>query len=172
MTAGQPDFQREYMGEWESPDKDLYNMAKLYHDNCEAYDQLVCMGRNERGVAIPATGEEFRLVAQYAQLQLKELVEQGPYGKNTLGKAISDYHIEHGTMVNSKARKTTYKADYDEMEDVLYVSFGKERPGVETEVYNGVFIREDPQTNEVVGFTIMDFKRINVGNSTAQNKKR
>ena len=50
------------------------------------------------------------------------------------------------------------KINYDEISDVLYISFGDPRPGIATEINEGDLVRIDPDTNEVVGITIIDFK--------------
>ncbi len=47
---------------------------------------------------------------------------------------------------------------YDKAADVLYISFGKPRPGLTSEVNEGDLVRIDPDTNEIVGITILDFK--------------
>ena len=46
------------------------------------------------------------------------------------------------------------EVSYDETVDVLYLSFGTPRPGIAVEVHDGVFVRVDPFTDEVVGVTI------------------
>ena len=48
--------------------------------------------------------------------------------------------------------------NYDARADVLYISFGKRRPGIARETEDGNLIRFDPYSDEVVGITIMDFK--------------
>ncbi len=47
---------------------------------------------------------------------------------------------------------------YDEAADVLYISFGKPRPGIATEVNEGDLVRTDLKTREVVGITIVGFE--------------
>ena len=51
------------------------------------------------------------------------------------------------------------KMKYDREADVLYCSFGDPRPALSTEVGDGVVVRHDPTTDEVVGITIVDFFR-------------
>ncbi len=46
---------------------------------------------------------------------------------------------------------------YDRAVDVLYYSFGEPRPALSVEHQNGVVVRLDPDTEEVVGITIIDF---------------
>jgi uncharacterized protein YuzE len=49
------------------------------------------------------------------------------------------------------------KIKYDRAADVLYCSFGDSRPAISEERGNGVVLRLDPQTEAVVGITIVDF---------------
>ena len=49
------------------------------------------------------------------------------------------------------------KFKYDRDADVLYCSFGEPRPALSVEVSHGVVVRHDPETEEVVGFTVVDF---------------
>ena len=46
---------------------------------------------------------------------------------------------------------------YDKDADVLYMSEGKPRESICKMLDNGVIVRKDPVTKEVVGFTIVDF---------------
>jgi uncharacterized protein YuzE len=47
---------------------------------------------------------------------------------------------------------------YDREADVLYLSLGKPRKGMEyREMGNGVVLRIDPETDGIVGLTVMDF---------------
>jgi len=47
---------------------------------------------------------------------------------------------------------------YDEAADVLYISFGKPRPGIATEINEGDLIRKDLKTQEIVGITVVGFE--------------
>ncbi len=49
--------------------------------------------------------------------------------------------------------------NYDEIADVLYISFGKPSPGLAEEISEGDFVRKNSDTNEIVGITILDFQR-------------
>lgn len=51
------------------------------------------------------------------------------------------------------------KINYDEVADVLYVSFGEARAGLALEVRQGDFVRVDPNTDDIVGITILDFRQ-------------
>lgn len=46
--------------------------------------------------------------------------------------------------------------DYDEEADVLYLSFGEPQAAI-TEEMGNIGVRVDPQTNEIVGLTIIEF---------------
>lgn len=46
---------------------------------------------------------------------------------------------------------------YDKDADVLYITEGKPRQTVGEMMDDGVIVRRDPRTKEVVGFTIVDF---------------
>ena len=47
---------------------------------------------------------------------------------------------------------------YDEHADVLYLSVGNPKPAVTEEVVDGVLLRRNPATGELVGVTILDFR--------------
>ena len=49
--------------------------------------------------------------------------------------------------------------DYDGVADVLYVSLGPPRPAVCMEPEEGVVLRLDPETNQVIGITIIGARR-------------
>ena len=46
---------------------------------------------------------------------------------------------------------------YDQDSDVLYISVLPGRPGVAEESLPGVLLRKDPDTDELVGITVIDF---------------
>ena len=48
---------------------------------------------------------------------------------------------------------------YDAEADVLYVSFGKPRRAEGMDIGDGTILRIDPDTEEIIGITILDFKR-------------
>ncbi len=54
-----------------------------------------------------------------------------------------------------KDKMLTYH--YDQEEDILYISLGDFAPSVCIEQDNGLLVRLDPDSGEVVGFTILDF---------------
>ena len=55
-------------------------------------------------------------------------------------------------------KSVSLRVEYDKEADVLYISFGKPRAAIATEVNDGDLIRIDPYNDEVVGITILDFK--------------
>lgn len=61
-------------------------------------------------------------------------------------------------MATKQSKMPKILIDYDARADVLYISFGKSRPGIARETDDGNLIRFDPYSDEVVGITIMDFK--------------
>lgn len=59
---------------------------------------------------------------------------------------------------------TEIKYHYDCCADVLYASIDTPREAVGVKKGNGVILRVDPNTEEIVGFTVTDYmKRINKG---------
>jgi len=48
---------------------------------------------------------------------------------------------------------------YDQSADVLYCSFGPPQEAVGEEVTEGIVVRRHPNTNDVVGVTVIDFSR-------------
>jgi uncharacterized protein YuzE len=49
--------------------------------------------------------------------------------------------------------------NYDNENDVLYFHFNKAQKAVSMEIADGVFVRLDPKTDQVVGFTILDLSK-------------
>jgi len=49
--------------------------------------------------------------------------------------------------------------DYDEIADVLYVTFGQDREAYCVEPEEGVLLRVDPETRELAGLTILHLSR-------------
>ena len=50
------------------------------------------------------------------------------------------------------------RGSYDEGADVLYISLGAPRPAVGVEIENGVIVRYDEETNEIVGVTLVGLR--------------
>ncbi|MDE2322772.1 MAG: DUF2283 domain-containing protein [candidate division NC10 bacterium] len=49
--------------------------------------------------------------------------------------------------------------NYDTENDVLYLYFEKVQEAVSREIADGVFVRLDPNTDQVVGVTILDLQK-------------
>jgi len=50
-----------------------------------------------------------------------------------------------------------FKMKYDATADVLYCSFGEPRVAVSEEQDEGVVVRKDPENDQIVGMTVIDF---------------
>lgn len=48
--------------------------------------------------------------------------------------------------------------DYDEEADVLYLSVGEPRPAIGIDIGDGVVLRYDEETREVVGLTVIGLR--------------
>lgn len=48
--------------------------------------------------------------------------------------------------------------DYDEESDVLYLSLGKPKPALGIDIGEGVILRYDANSNEVVGLTLIGLR--------------
>lgn len=46
---------------------------------------------------------------------------------------------------------------YDRDADVLYCSFGEPREAISVETQSGIIVRKDPENEEVIGITIVNF---------------
>jgi len=55
--------------------------------------------------------------------------------------------------------KGTMRLSYDKASDVLYISFGTPKRGIDEETEIGVFIRRDEKTHQIIGATVMDFEK-------------
>ncbi len=56
-------------------------------------------------------------------------------------------------------KKENLNWEYDKEADVLYISVGEPRPAEGIDIGEGVIVRIDPKTKEVVGLTIINFAR-------------
>ncbi len=73
-------------------DHRLYDIAKQYHEETEAYDQTVCRAKNERGVAIPTNAYELKLISLNAQKVRNRLLNENPdIDQKKLHKMISRF---------------------------------------------------------------------------------
>lgn len=72
------DWRAEYLCcFWDDyPDsKRIKQLARAYHERTEAYDQIVCTGRDEHGFAKPMSACESMLINQHARQVIRELRE-------------------------------------------------------------------------------------------------
>ena len=53
-------------------------------------------------------------------------------------------------------KKKNVQWDYDADADVLYISIGKPQKAEGIDLGNGVIVRVNPATNEIIGFTILN----------------
>ncbi len=53
----------------------------------------------------------------------------------------------------------TLRFSYDKDGDILEISLGKPRAAISREVGDDVFIRFDPKTKKIVGFSILNFTK-------------
>ena len=73
-------------------DRRLYELARQYHEETEAYDQTVCSGRNDRGVAMPVDVYEHGLINRNALKVRAQILKDNPcIERNELHKAIIRY---------------------------------------------------------------------------------
>ncbi|GAC1516492.1 MAG: hypothetical protein NVS1B11_37330 [Terriglobales bacterium] len=47
--------------------------------------------------------------------------------------------------------------NYDREADVLYCSFGEPQEAISIETEKGIIVRQNPATNEIVGYTVVNF---------------
>jgi len=55
--------------------------------------------------------------------------------------------------------KNLMRLSYDKESDVLYITFGIPRFGIDEETGDGIFVRRDETSREIIGVTVMDFER-------------
>ncbi len=66
-----------------------------------------------------------------------------------------------------KKKLAAMKLSFDTKADVLYCSFGEPREAIGVELENGVIVRLNPETDEVVGYTVVDFLKRFLDDHTA-----
>ena len=75
-------------------DRRLYELAKQYHAEAEAYDQSVCIGRNERSIAMPVNSYELRLINRNALKIRERLLKDNPdITRTELNRAIRRHAV-------------------------------------------------------------------------------
>jgi uncharacterized protein YuzE len=62
-------------------------------------------------------------------------------------------------MAKAEVGTKELKMKYDARGDVLYLSVGDAREAISLEVEDGVILRSDPFTDEVVGITVIDMSK-------------
>ena len=61
-------------------------------------------------------------------------------------------------MAASVTRIGQFELSYDRDADVLYISIGSPRPAYTYEEEQGLLLRKDPKSGEIVGVTILDYE--------------
>lgn len=92
-------FEKEYFCIFLNEDIKLHELAKEYHEQCEAYDKLVCRARTKKGVAMPNSLSEHSLItanAKWLWSVLQKEAENLGYSKDRWSQAVSKYHKVHG----------------------------------------------------------------------------
>ena len=62
-------------------------------------------------------------------------------------------------METRKDRRQGFRLVYDHEADILHVALGGARPAISIEQEADVFLRVDPDTDELVGLTILNFSK-------------
>ena len=77
-------------------DKYLHELAKEYHEKCEAYDRTVCTGPIGRDGILPVNSHERKLICENARVLLRGLMRKAKergIGPVLTMKAIQNYRI-------------------------------------------------------------------------------
>ena len=61
--------------------------------------------------------------------------------------------------MDQQSVKSQMNLHFDAKSDVLYCSFGEPQPAIGVEVDEGIVVRHHPETDAVVGITVVDFLR-------------
>jgi uncharacterized protein YuzE len=62
-------------------------------------------------------------------------------------------------MAKPEVNKPEVNMKYDARGDVLYFSVGEPREAISYEADDGVIIRTDPETDDVIGITVIDLSK-------------
>ncbi len=75
----QEEYHAEFLGNFSesTEETELRELGKKYHTICEEYDQKVCSGSTEGGVAIPIGGYELGLININASRVRKQIQREG-----------------------------------------------------------------------------------------------
>jgi len=57
------------------------------------------------------------------------------------------------------AETKTLRFAYDKAGDILDISLGRPRPAISRELADDVFVRFDPKTRKIIGFSILNFTK-------------
>lgn len=81
------------MSDQANEEQALYDLARQYHDRCDAYDRAVCTARSPRsGEPMPANGKELGLINKNARHVINEIMLQSGITEAKLHQAI--VHLE------------------------------------------------------------------------------
>lgn len=63
-----------------SAEQALHDLARQYHERCDAFDRTVCTAKSPRsGEVLPANGYEQGLINKHAQHVHEDIVRQGHF---------------------------------------------------------------------------------------------
>ena len=90
------DFESQYIGKFlvSQDDNDLAQIAKIYHEEAEAYDRTVCSGPIIDGSIIPETSCQRTLISNNARKIQKRLENEyaGRFTRSQILSAIRNYN--------------------------------------------------------------------------------
>lgn len=61
-------------------------------------------------------------------------------------------------VANVSTSNTKIVYNYDNEDDILYLSIGEPEPSITNELEEGIFIRRNKKTKKITGLTILDYK--------------
>ena len=61
-------------------------------------------------------------------------------------------------ILNIPTRKENINWEYDEEADVLYLSFSEPQSALGLDIGNGIIVRYNEKTNDILGITIINFR--------------
>jgi HD superfamily phosphohydrolase YqeK len=73
----------------------LRELAKQYHDECDAYDDRVCKARNEYGESVPQSNGQYQMINQNAihvRRKIEMIAKRQGFSRDEIFKAIKDHH--------------------------------------------------------------------------------
>lgn len=95
-------YRRLMIGTFEVTNEErlLHELGEEYHRRTEAFDQMVCYSRNERGIALPVSHDERRACNLNADRIETELLKRArdeglPIGRSALRRAIQKAAPSH-----------------------------------------------------------------------------